>query len=128
MNNYDFSIKRESRLRSFDNVKDWSSKASTFEELIVAKFFHNKYELIECCECHITWHKITLIKKKSDHEFSCELIEELEQKIERVKRRAERIEKAQERKKKKAQKQIEFEALVEVRVKKRIESIRQKVK
>ena len=128
MNNYDSSIKRESRLRFFDNVKDWSSKASTLEKLIVAEFFHNKYELIECCECHITWHKITLIKKKSDHEFFYELIEKLEQKIERVKRKAERIEKVQKRKKKKVQKQIEFEILVKVRVKKRIESIKQKVK
>ena len=98
MNIYDSRIKRESRLRSFDNVKDWFSKISTFEKLVVAEFFQNEYELIECCECHITWHKIILIKK-SVHKRFCELIKEIEQKTERVRRKAERIKKTQKQKK-----------------------------
>ena len=128
MNIYDSRIKRENRLRSFDNVKDWFSKIFTFEKLVVAEFFQNKYDLIECCECHIIWRKTILINQKSDHNFFCELIQEIEQKTERVKRKTERIKETQKRKKEKIQKQIEFEIFVKIRVKKRIESIKQKIK
>ena len=96
MSKYDISARR---LRIFDNVKDWFSKVSTLEKLIVTEFIQNEYELIECCECFITWHKIILIEKKSVHKFSSELIKEIEQKTERVKRRTERTQKAQKQKK-----------------------------
>ena len=95
MGNYDTPAKR---LRSFDNVKDWPSTAPSPEELAVIGFFQNTYELVECRECHITWHKITLIEKKPVHKSSCELIKEIEQKTERVKRKAERAKEAQEQK------------------------------
>ena len=137
MNKYDSSIKRESRLRFFDNVKNWLSTVFLFEKLIVIEFFQNEYELIECCECHIIWHKIILIKKKFVHKFSCELIKKIEQKIERVKRKTERIKKVQKQKKtqsteqkiqKQTQREIKLtECQIKWKTKKRAELIEQEI-
>ena len=134
MSKYDISAKR---LRSFDNVKDWFSTTSSPEELVLIGFFQNTYELIECRECHITWHKIILIEKKFVHKFSCGLIKEIEQKTERVKRKAERVKKAQKQKKiqlteqkiqEQTQREIKLtECQIKWKAKKQVELIEQEI-